>query len=77
MNVNLCFLINGRRPENGRVFNKIKKALNVIYQSIHASDLADFLTHVQNFSRLLNKYEVWVSCEVVCDIFDRFFRLPF
>ena len=30
--------------------------------------------HVQQFSRLLflNKFELWVSCEAVCDIFDQF-----
>ena len=49
----------------------------VIYQSTHASDLAGFLVHVQKISRLLNKFEVWVSCEAVCNIFDRFFSLIF
>ena len=49
----------------------------VIYQSIHASGLAGFLTHVQQFSRLLDKFEVWVSCGAVCDIFDQLFCLIF
>ena len=49
----------------------------VIYQSIHSSDLAGFLTHAQNFSRLSDKFAVWVSCEASCDIFDRFFCLTF
>ena len=78
---------------NGRVFNKFKPlniwiksvvfierftpAKVLIYQSTHASDLGGFLTHVQKFSRLLKKFEVCVSWEAVCNIFDRFFCLIF
>ena len=36
-----------------------------------------FLAHVQQFSRLLDMFDVWVSCEAVCDIFDQFFWLIF
>ena len=36
-----------------------------------------FLAHVQQFSYLLNKFEVWVSFEAVCNILDRFFSLIF
>ena len=49
----------------------------VIYQSINASDLAGFMAHVQQFFRHLDKFEVWVSCEAVCNIFDQFFCLFF
>ena len=38
---------------------------------------AGFLEHVQQFSRLLEKFEVWVSCEAVSGIFDQFFLLDF
>ena len=48
----------------------------VIYQSIH-SKLVGFLAHVHKFSRLLYKFEVWVSCEAVCNVFDQFFSLVF
>ena len=37
--------------------------------------LAGFLAHVKKICRLLDKFEVWVSCEAHCDIFDRFFFL--
>ena len=48
----------------------------VIYKSIHASNLAGFLARLQKlFPLLLNKFEVWVSCETVCDMFDQFFSL--
>ena len=40
-------------------------------------NLASVLAHVQQFSRLLKKLEVWVSCEAVCDIFDQFYCLIF
>ena len=40
-------------------------------------NLAGILAHVQQLSRLLDKLEVWVSCEAVCDIFDQFFCLIF
>ena len=36
-----------------------------------------FWAHVQQFSRLLDKFEVWVSCEAVWDIFNQFFCLIF
>ena len=49
----------------------------IIYQSIHASDLAGFSTRVRKISRLLNKFEVWVSCEAVCDIFGFVFLFDF
>ena len=35
------------------------------------------MAHVQQFSYLLNKFEVWVSFEAVCNILDRFFSLIF
>ena len=35
-------------------------------------NLAGFLAHVQQFSRLLDKLEVWVSCEAVWDIMISF-----
>ena len=35
------------------------------------------LAYVQQFSRLLDKFEVWISCEAVCDIFDQFSVLLF
>ena len=38
-------------------------------------NLEGFLEHIQQFSRLLDKFEVWISCEAVCDIFDQFFYL--
>ena len=48
----------------------------VIYQSEHLSDLAGFDARSEIFPRrLLNKFEVWVSCEALCDIFGRFFCL--
>ena len=40
-------------------------------------NLAVFLAHVQQFPRLLDKFEVWVSCEALCDFFDWFFCLIF
>ena len=40
-------------------------------------NLAGFLAHVRQFSRLLNKFEVWVACEALCDIFDQFFPFDF
>ena len=43
----------------------------VIYQSIHSKDLAG--SQVQKCSRLLNKFEVWVSCETFCDVFVSIF----
>ena len=36
-----------------------------------------FLVHAQQFSRLLDKFEVWVSCEAVWDIFNQFCCLIF
>ena len=54
-----------------------RESCHLFYQYIHASDLVGFSAHVQKFSRLLNKFEVWVSCEAVCDIFNRFFCLIF
>ena len=45
--------------------------------TIKSFNLAGFLAHVQQFSRLLDKFEVWVSCEAVCDNFDQFFCLIF
>ena len=38
-------------------------------------NLAGFLVHFLQFPRLLDKFEVWVSCEAVLDIFDQFFCL--
>ena len=40
-------------------------------------NLAGFLAHVQQFSRLFDKFEVLVSCEAVWGIFDQFFCLIF
>ena len=37
--------------------------------TIKIFNLAGFLAHVQ-FFRLLDKFEVWASCEAVCDIID-------
>ena len=45
--------------------------------TIKLFNLAGFLAHVKQFSRLLDKFEVWVSCEAVWDIFDQFFCLIF
>ena len=41
--------------------------------TIKLFNLAGFLVHVQQFSRLLDKFEVCVSCEAVWEIFDQFF----
>ena len=73
---------------HGRVFIKfkplniwIKWFLLSFYSSegCHLSEyklklctLAGFLAHVKKFSRLLNKFEVWVSCEELSDIFIGF-----
>ena len=78
---------------HGRVFNKfkplniwIKWFLLSFYssESCHLSEytlklfnLAGFLAHVQQFSLLLDKFEVWVSCEAVCNIFYWFLCLIF
>ena len=50
-----------------------------IYQSMHASNLAAFWRQRwrQKCSRLSKKFEVWVSCEAVYNIFDRFCCLIF
>ena len=45
--------------------------------TIKLFNLAGFLVHVQQFSRLLDKFEVWVTCEAVWDIFSQFFCLIF
>ena len=37
--------------------------------TIKLFNLAGFLVHDQQFSRLLDKFDVWVSCEAVWDIF--------
>ena len=51
----------------------------VLYKSVHSSYIIwrAFWAHVQQFPRLLDKFEVWVSCEAVCDIFNQFFCLIF
>ena len=66
---------------HGQVFSEFKP-LNIWIVSYHLSEytlelfnLAGFLAHVQQFSRLLGKFKVWVSCEAVSDIFNYFFCL--
>ena len=46
----------------------------IIYQSIHWSDLAGFLTRLLKFSRRWNKFEVWQHFPAC---FVRFFCLQF
>ena len=71
MNVNLCSWFNLWIYESKWAFTPAKV---VIYQSEHLSDLAGFDARSEIFPRrLLNKFEVWVSCEALCDIFYRFF----
>ena len=48
----------------------LQRKLSFIRVHTQVIYLAGFLAHVQKFSRLLNKFEVWVACETVCDIFD-------
>ena len=55
----------------------LQQKLSFIKVYTQLFDLAGFLAHVQQFSRLLDKFEVWVSCEALCDIFDQFFCLIF
>ena len=70
---------------HGRVFVKFKplNQMNFIelllqrklpfirVHTLKLFNLAGFLAHVQQFSSLLDKFEVWVSCEAVCDIFEQ------
>ena len=75
---------------HGRVFSKLKPLYIRIkitffelllqrklseYDTLKLFSLAGFLVQVQQFSRLLGKFEVWVSYEAVCNIFDQFFCL--
>ena len=41
------------------------ESCNLSEYTIKLFNLAGFLVHVQQFSHLLDKFEVWVSCESV------------
>ena len=45
--------------------------------TLNLFNLAGFLAHVQQFSRLLDNFQVWVSCEAACSILHQFFCLSF